>query len=754
MRNVFALVFFVCVFAWSKECHVFERDCELCSFEISDSALAMYEKQPKPSDTVEAFKVLEKNINVYFTDRIDMEEKLKMALADFPQFHKRINNNSLGSKAVKAKIMDRYPDDSIPEMVWLDSAYMDSLKYYIRVEAESYPYSPTVKKFVENLKVGPFIDSNSMHRYALSLFAASLGICYDTVNAYDKIKDVLWSDVDFDDLVRRLHDNNWYGAMHKKGTDLCLDSIRHIKRRLDRRYRFMNCSEDRWKNALVLLDTLYSKLLAGVVDSMTQRRVSEIAGAPVVWKADGCGCSRKNQLNGTVYAIFPYWQVKKEGNIVDFSAVTRLAFYGLGAANDGSLRLPTGENALDFFDRPGYSEFVNQAHRHDVKVDWIITKNDWSSLAASEVKLRKFFDILITRIDSLVSKRNNTFFQRLVDNVSMVQDDVGNRGDGVTLWFKNYPTDSVSTAVFNEKFRELHRRLLEKNEYAFVNFMTDRMSLSEKMNVRKDVDSTCVPAAKGIYSYENFRQLMSIPVRAKDDSITLANSNVLTADEILNNLRNHLIVFADEPVSRSRLLIFSELDQQMRGEDRKIVHHSLVPLLWLDNTQWSQLREEASFYNDTYYSLGVAPYGTCGVSDSVCAYDSALASILLSEFEKDDGDHERQGTFASFACAHRWFFRLLNVFAYSLAILLIVCYFAVCRVGEYFVRHLALFVGLVVLPPLLTTMTLLRTDPVLENFLGSVGPWGCFIAIIVSVVVIALLQVYRSAEYPKRKKRK
>lgn len=751
---------------------VFASSVELRSYQVSDSLVAEYEKLPKVTDTLEAFKLLQSKINVYFIDRFEMEKELKAELADFPKFHKRINNNSIGSKAIREKYIEKYlPEDSIVDHVWLDSAYMDSLKSYMRKEAMYFPYSSTVSKFLHGMEGIVFADPEMMRRYALSFFAASLGVCYDTAFTYDRVKKALWSESEVENLFKRIQKNDLY-ANNKLSTDAVnaqvkpkgskkktvtadssmfrsesrlpmsadekLQAARRIMKIFNRRFRFLNCSEDRWNHAFTLLDTLYSYLLKDVVDSMTIFRSDFSDTIPVMWHANGCGCSRNKELNGNVYAIYPYWLSKTGGDTIDFSVVSRIAYYGISAMDDGTLVLPSGSHALAFFDRDGYSDFVNVAHEHNVKVDWIVKKTEWNELSRNASLMQNFFDKLVQQIRDLVNEENNSLFQRFVSNFTLDGNDIGRRGDGVTLWFENYPTDSINTEIFTRNFKRIQSSLQSVNEYAFVNLMVNQDDMIEKMNVRKD--STYEAQKRGIYSYKYFRQLIENGEIEK---------NVRTKSEIENGLRNFLIVWSNEPVSRNKLLIYNDLNQQLKGESRTEVLHAVVPMLWLDYNQWDQLSDDASFYNDAYYSLGIAPYG---LLNDVEHLEKKLADTLLKRFEKDEGSHERQGAFAAFFCTHRWAFRLVNSVVYAFVFLLLFAYFVICRVNAYFSRRLALFVALVAIPPLISTLTLSNFDPVFSEFAGSALRWGCFAVIVIVVIAITLLQVYRSADLPKRKR--
>lgn len=702
---------------------------ELCSYIIPDSLVIEFDKQPKAEDTTKVFKILDTLIGVYYMDRTDMERGFREALADYPEYHRRINNNSFDSKAVHVRLMSNTnPEDSIIDYVWLNPADMDSLKSYLRKEATQLPFSATISKFLNNMKGIVFADSAMMRRYALSLFAASLGICYDTTSTYQKVKDVIWSDEEVLQLFKRVPRLPFYSTTtQRQQTNNRAEKAQRLLTFFNKRFRFLNCSEDRWIHAFSLIDSIYNLVLEPIVKINTQTNLEFSDTLATVWHANGCGCSQYKELNGNVYAIYPYWLTKEGGDTLDFSVITRIAYYGISAANDGKLKTPSGSPALSFFDWEGHSDFVNVAHKHNVKVDWIIKKSTWGELASDSSKMQLFFDTLTNQIEALVNKKNNSLFQRFVAKLTLNGKDMGNRGDGVTLWFQNYPTDPVNTAIFKTNFKRIHQKLMKANEFATVNMMVNQLDLTEKMNVYKD--STYKPKERGIYSYEFFRGLMEDPTEYKE------------------NIRNFLIVLSDEPVSRSKLLIYHDLNQQLKGEVRTQVLHALVPMLWLDYSQWDQLEDDASFYNDAYYSLGIAPYG---LPNDTAFLEETLSNTLLQHFEKGDGSHKRQGAIAAFFCTHRWFFRLLNSVVYTFVFLLLICFFANCQVNAFFSKHLALLVALVAIPPLTTSLLLSNFDPVVMDFAGSVGQWGCFVVIILTVIAITLLQVYRSADFPKR----
>lgn len=731
---------------------------ELRSYVITDSAVAEYKKMPKIADSVEIFKILDEKKYQYYMDREAMNRDLEEALADYPKIHRIVNNNSYASKAVSKKLMAAVPpEDSIVDYVWLNSSDMDSLKSYILKDLWHTSYSPTIATFLDSIKDIVFADSKMMRDYAVSLFAAFLGVCYDTTRTYQKIKSAIWNNDDVADLFRRVYEGkndakiiknciedemtlNPFDIRDKPKSQLERDCW--FNQMLNRRYKYLYCSEDRWHQALQMVDSLYAHLLKNIVDSLSQNEARFSDNVPVVWAAKDCGCSQYKDLNGNVYAIYPYWLAKEGGDTLDFSVITRIAYYGIYADDMGNLRLPSGSDALDFFDKPKYSNFVNVAHKYNVKVDWIISKNDWDGLANDSTEMLKFLDTLIFKIDNLVSKKNNSLARRFVSQFTIDGRDKGFRGDGVTLWFKNFPTDPKNTEIFRNEFKKLQKLLRKTNEFAFVNLMMDLSDLEEKMNERKD--SVYDPMAKGIYSYEFFRSLLNRADRIEN------HKKGYTARELDEELRNFLIVLNNEPVSRNKLVLYNDLNQQMSGPGRTEVLHAVVPMLWLDYKQWQELEDDASFYNDAFYSLGIAPYG---LMENSLQLEDKLSQTILKNFEKEDGLHKTQGPIASFFCTNRWIFRMLNTLVYVFVFLLLLCYILICRVNAFFTKRLALFVAIVAVPPLLTTLILSNFDPSFMDFVGNVGRWGCFFVIVLTVIAITLLQVYRSTDVPKRLKK-
>ena len=721
----------------------FAKSDAMSYYMVSPEKVEEYVKLDLLKDTVKAFEILDKYRAWFFESRIQMSETIQQELNEFPQFKKIVNN------FVQATWILR-EDESIDKTgmmnyrVWLGDRGLDSLKWYIRNDLKDVNYSKSANKFLEDLQGIIFADSLLAHHYAMSLFAASVGVCNDSVvNRYIKDGDLKWSN----DQIKELFEQR-----KVKLSDILKDieKEKKVKKRkkvetdIERVLRFRElyngriCNDERWKFVSQGLETLYSRSLADLVALSMVKQNTFDEKAPVNWKRKKCGCSHKDELNGEVFGIYPYWLANDTTKWIDFEGVTRMAYYGLRATDEGALEMPSGMLAKDYLNEEQNYEFVNEAHRHFVKMDWIVEKDDWNELSKPDA-LKGFFANLINEIDEILNKKISSSFERFLNMFSVYVNESDFRGDGVTLFFRNYPKTKEATLLFNTFYKQLQTKLSEKNPNVIVNLMMHRLDLSE--NEHEQLYDSLTFKDNGIYSFANFAKI----------AINSENKKFAKYSDRGKDLKNYLLVVVEEPVSRSKRLVVSQLNQQLNGVDRRNVLHSVVPVLWFDNKQWSQLREDAMYYNDTYYALGIAPYATDLQANDSCRVSGNLGMCFMQYFEVENGSSERQSAFSAFVCTHRWLFRLLNFIALAIAVGLIVSYFVSCRVSDFFNRHLALLLCIVVLPFGFTMALLLSLDPSVSGFgLLGMSPVLVMLAIIIAII---LHQVYIQNDLPKRRNR-
>lgn len=729
------------IFAGLFSVFSFAKSDAMSYYMVSPEKVAEYVKQDLLKDTVKVFEILDRYRAWFFESRIQMSETIQQELNEFPQFKKIVNNFVQSTWILRE-------DESIDKTgmmnyrIWLGDRGLDSLKWYIRNDLKDVNYSKSANKFLEDLQGIVFADTLLAHYYAMSLFAASMGACNDSiVNRYIKDGYLKWSDDQIRELLEqrkvKLSDFSWNTVKEKKVKKDEFNIDRVLKFREAYNGRF--CSDERWKSVVRRLDTLYSRSLADIVALSMVKQNTFDEKTPINWKRKKCGCSHKDELNGEVFGIYPYWLANDTTKWIDFEGVTRMAYYGLHATDEGALEMPSGMLAKDYLNDEKNYEFVNEAHRHLVKMDWIVEKSDWNELKTPEA-LKGFFENLINEIDEILNKKISSSFERFLNMFSLYVDESDFRGDGVTLFFKNYPKTKEATLLFNTFYKQLQTKLSEKNPNVIVNLMMHRLDLIENER-EQNYDSFVFEDDNGIYSFANFAKIV----------VNSENKQFAKYSDRGKDLKNYLLVVVEEPVSRSKRLVVSQLNQELNGVDRRNVLHSVVPILWIDNKQWNQLREDAMYYNDTYYALGIAPYATDLHANDSCRVSGNLGKCFMQYFEVENGSSERQSAFSAFVCTHRWLFRLLNFIALVIAVGLIVCYFVSCRVSGFFNRHLALLLCIVVLPLGFTMALLLSLDPSVSGF-GFLGMSPVLVLLVITIGII-LHQVYIQNDLPKRRNR-
>lgn len=643
----------------------FANESRMSYYTISPEKVEAYAKQDLLKDSAKVFKILEEQKTFKCESRSQMNEKFMELFKEYPQHQKIVHNFIQTSWTVRE---DTATDamGMLNTRTYLDDYAIDSLKWYIIDDAKNQMvFSQQAYDFVKQMQGTDFLDSTQLHRYAKNLLASSFKLCSGHVhnqseyidaalesffakkrkNLVDSIRDA-YSEICKNQELRK---REKYGVCMEKNCNMrqiysnvgkILISDIHREKRFIDRYSGRICSDDLWKKAFNRLDSLYFLYFKEVVDSSLVK-VNSNEDASIILNSKFSGTSHKEELNGEIVGFYPYWYAGDTTKWVDFEGITRLAYYGLKANNDGSLVTPSGKSALTHFDEKDNYEFVNEAHRHNVKLDWVVVKNDWKN-----VGLDSFFAKLTGEIDELLNKKVNSSFQRIVNTITFNTDELEYRGDGVTLFFKNFPKDSNSTVTFNKFFGELKNKLAKKNESVHVNLMMERSDLAiDKLLLF--ADTVKQESYSGIYSYSNFLSLLQSEK---------------------NETKNYLYVVLDEPASRNKLILLNDLNLQIDSLDRRNMLHSLVPVVWFDNIEWNQFSKDALYYNDTYYNFGVGPYATDVSAKDSCVVGGNLGACMLQYFENENGDGLRQGAIASFFCKHRWGVRFVCFAAFVLLV--------------------------------------------------------------------------------------
>jgi hypothetical protein len=144
---------------------------------------------------------------------------------------------------------------------------------------------------------------------------------------------------------------------------------------------------------------------------------------------------------------------------------------------------------------------LNTARQYNSKVDWVIQKNDWNGDWRKQSRANKqaVFKKLVSNIALLLHTRLTDTASKLRPYTSFGLAKTPTRGDGVTIYFQNYPQDADAALLFNEFYADLRKELAQDKVWlnilvsqdTFTNSQENKrsaLSLSNLVNLQKKAD--------------------------------------------------------------------------------------------------------------------------------------------------------------------------------------------------------------------------------------------------------------------------
>ncbi|MCI5223115.1 MAG: hypothetical protein D3924_10675, partial [Candidatus Electrothrix sp. AR4] len=169
-----------------------------------------------------------------------------------------------------------------------------------------------------------------------------------------------------------------------------------------------------------------------------------------------CGCVTVQE--GSTYALYPYWTAQGSPQLIDFSTVSRLAYFYLNL-DKGLPKKGKGIKKSDDWQlhwREEYGNFINKARKHKTKVDVVLHTKQWSSLTglntcSGDRNAEEFVDI-VTNL--LAPKLEDNLLNRLKPYVSLGKVPMPTLGDGVIIYLTDLPQDSSCFLSFVKILRK------------------------------------------------------------------------------------------------------------------------------------------------------------------------------------------------------------------------------------------------------------------------------------------------------------
>jgi hypothetical protein len=421
--------------------------------------------------------------------------------------------------------------------------------------------------------------------------------------------------------------------------------------------------------------------------SMQLQALHQVVTKPrtVPWAKPDCRCGR-GEHDGMVYGFVPLW-LDAGTHHLDFGMLSRVGLYGLTADDQGMLRAPAG------FPEKGVPDdlaaMMREAHQHNVKVDWVIGRSDWSAFARANkagklAVLRTLAANIRARLDGPLQHGNQT----LIRMASLGADSGAQAGDGVALYFRGFP--SADRDLFNDFVKDLSKDLARMQPKRRVILMVDQDAIG----------------LQEPYSFGNLIGLINRinPLDESDDA-------AINLDKMLEDIP--VLVMLNEPTQGSKKALRGAVQDVLHGTDSMRFLRTLVPVLEYDGHSAQQMADDIVYAGDNYYGIGFWTLPFAEPADT-----ANINTLLAKKFHPSDAHAAGWGRYVSFFCPQRLWLRWVFWISLLMAIGVGGFYFT-CRgcnerldsSGMYFTGTL-----LLIALPLIALAVLAVSDPLLEPY--------------------------------------
>jgi hypothetical protein len=483
--------------------------------------------------------------------------------------------------------------------------------------------------------------------------------------------------------------------------------------------------EEAAKDAMnVTLGELYAKYSPSIGEHV-RKAPSFDQGKNVQWTGQLCGCMA-DQLQGEVYGFYPFWLAGAPQQ-VNFRLVSRIGYYGVTFDEQGVMRMANdGRDINEILQSAGSPQtaFINEARQHRTKFDWVIHKTDWDAFGnAGDGKKRQIFEQLSNNIINFLSTKLTDWRSVSRPYISFGLGEVPDRGDGVTLYFDNFPRDETSIAIFNTFVDKLHQRLL-----ASGHDLTLAMRKSE------------MGKGGGIYSYSNLLGILNRSPKQKN-MINLPGA----AKETL--VMPKYLVFMEEPTSDSKKALRADLEAALHGEERLRLVRQLVPVIEFGKKEWAQFEDDLIYFGDNFGGAGFWPLtinkigkeslASVSTGDGVqhCDASKTVENCIEDYFQLEKG--VTSTALPNFVCENRWSFRFVIGLCLIFLVVCGVVYWQSCRwrliIEKYYYVPIAIGVIIVI-----DFGLMIRFDPYLQHLAR-----GHLISALLAGVIVCIVLYYR-----------
>lgn len=459
------------------------------------------------------------------------------------------------------------------------------------------------------------------------------------------------------------------------------------------------CTENFYRK----LNDYYDANLRATIEKIYSEPMPAYKHQAINWSgaSKDCGCV-PDEIQTMAYGIFPYWKTTETPLAFDFSTFSRTAYFGLSVGNSGKLQ-QINSTGIDLLKDNSASAkaFIREARRYGSKVDWILEK-EFSAAPELEndAALQIFFSNLQADIINLLSTPLNDAESRLRPLLSLGLASHPLNGDGVTLYFKNYPKTAAAKQKFDDFFNSLKEKLRQLDD--------------ERNNLHAVKDITYVNimltkstflGEEGTFSREHLDTLTNVDQWAEKN---------LSIVEVQDRVRTMLVLIMEDPYYTS----LDEIYAVTTGIDRNII----APLMFSDYSQMDTSMEHKGQSVDERKKRLAYVHESFGGGAfwPMVQYENSSDGKDYTEFNDYIGKHFSPGYTESLwnetLCAYRWLLiymmNLWLIFAFIYLITLFYLFPHRCKDLPTLLRWLQhpLTVVAIILPPIVLWGYLLLMD--------------------------------------------
>jgi hypothetical protein len=649
---------------------------EFYGYAIGKAAL----ERLKKAGTVRADMLadLEELGNVYLTSRDEYDKFIKAKVAAGVL---AINAQETEILAAETEVFDNYH---------IDGLSLDTIKSQLKGLVQNDGVPEVVKDLLEQIKEVDYVELGLFRNAAISKIAIGLATCPlnsprnnayvaglrigdDKVTALKKALESLAKEPGVDPAL--------LGA----GLDEAFSGIQELRNK-----KVLCEAQDKLRGENYSKG-IYLTYLAPLIESVAQKKITNVGQINIT--GSKCGCAL-DDLSGVVYGFYPYWKPQDKPQAINFRLLNRIVYYGLTIDGNGDFKRGTQPFDIENGGRLE-NDFVRVAHQHNSRVDWMIQKNEWSDWLSSPTSSKvAFFKRIEANVLTLLTTQRNDTASRLRPYTSFGLAGPPRRGDGITLYFPEYPDDPESKALFNTFYLAL-RTEMDKHGL-WLNVLVSQDTLTEdKQN-------------GGAFSLVNMAGLRKKRSATEPTKAHGASEN----DE-------YVLVLMNEPSSDAKKKLRSDIenDSGLYGADRADFLRSVLPIWHFDDRNFQQLEDDIVYSRDNFGGVGFWAPDFENMAKEVkdtgetCLQSKSMTICLLKNYRDETVSASLPGPVEAFVCVHRWWFQLLLTALLLVMIAMGILYFRVCRVQNLINRYFLLVLGLVGLPALVTFTLLMGYDP-------------------------------------------